>query len=57
MDKNMTKDRIRKNRTFGKGSRKCRRCETHVGLIRKYGLLYCRRCFREIAKDLGFTKY
>ena len=42
---------------FGKGSRKCRRCGTHRAIIRSYDLHICRRCIREIAKDLGFKKY
>ncbi|MBD3228860.1 MAG: 30S ribosomal protein S14 [Candidatus Lokiarchaeota archaeon] len=44
-------------RKFGKGSRVCRRCGSHKGLIRKYGLNLCRRCFRETAEKLGFKKY
>jgi len=44
-------------RKFGKGEIQCRRCKTHRGVIRKYGLYYCRKCMREIAKDLGFRKY
>jgi small subunit ribosomal protein S14 len=44
-------------RTMGKGARTCRRCGTHRAIIRKYGLNICRRCIREIAKDLGFRKY
>jgi small subunit ribosomal protein S14 len=35
----------------------CRRCGSTRGVIRKYGLFYCRRCIREIAKELGFKKY
>ncbi|KIH55088.1 ribosomal protein S14p/S29e [Ancylostoma duodenale] len=31
-------------------------CSNHHGLIRKYGLDMCRRCFREYAKDIGFKK-
>jgi hypothetical protein len=27
------------------------------GIIRKYGLYVSRRCFREVAKDIGFKKY
>ncbi|MBD3254489.1 MAG: 30S ribosomal protein S14 [Candidatus Lokiarchaeota archaeon] len=42
---------------FGKGQRECRRCGTHRGLIRRYGLNICRRCFYEIAKDIGFKRY
>ncbi|MHA1693779.1 MAG: 30S ribosomal protein S14 [Candidatus Helarchaeota archaeon] len=44
-------------RKVGKGSRVCRRCGSHRGLIRRYKLNYCRRCFRETAKKLGFKKY
>ena len=44
-------------RKFGKGSRKCVRCGGFKGIIRKYELMYCRRCFREVAYDLGFRKY
>jgi small subunit ribosomal protein S29e len=47
----------KKNQTFGKGSRKCRMCGTRIGLIRKYGLDMCRRCFREKATTIGFKKY
>lgn len=42
---------------FGKGSRSCRSCFNHNGLIRKYGLNMCRRCFREYADDIGFKIY
>ncbi len=41
----------------GKGARKCRVCGTTRGLIRAHNLYICRRCFREVAKDIGFTKY
>jgi small subunit ribosomal protein S14 len=44
-------------RKFGKGARKCIRCGSLDGIIRRYGLNYCRRCFREIAEKLGFRKY
>lgn len=27
------------------------------GIVRKYGLMYCRRCFREVAPSIGFKKY
>jgi len=48
---------IKKERKFGKGSRRCRRCGSHRGIVSKYGLMYCRRCIREVAKELGFKKY
>jgi len=41
----------------GKGKRKCRICGGCEGLIRKYGLNICRKCFREIGNDIGFRKY
>ncbi|OCT68335.1 hypothetical protein XELAEV_18039634mg [Xenopus laevis] len=43
-------------RKFGQGSRSCRVCSNRHGLIRKYGLNMCRQCFRQYAKDIGFTK-
>jgi small subunit ribosomal protein S14 len=46
-----------KKRTFGAGIRKCRRCGQTNAHIRKYGLNYCRTCFREVAKKIGFRQY
>ncbi|RLN13772.1 hypothetical protein BBJ28_00013585 [Nothophytophthora sp. Chile5] len=43
-------------RNYGKDSRHCRVCKTTRGLIRKYHLNMCRRCFRERANDIGFIK-
>jgi len=45
-----------KKRKFGKNIHKCRKCGRTGGVIRKYGLQYCRQCFREQAKKLGFEK-
>lgn len=45
------------SRNFGKGSRRCRVCNAHQGLIRRYGLIICRRCFRDHADKIGFFKY
>lgn len=39
-----------------KKSRKCRFCDTQRGLIRKYNLYICRRCFKDYAEKLGFKK-
>jgi len=36
---------------------KCRICGRRQALIKKYDLLVCRQCFREVARDLGFEKY
>ena len=44
-------------RKFGKGSRNCRVCGNKSGLIRKYGLMICRKCFREDANLIGFGKF
>jgi small subunit ribosomal protein S14 len=42
---------------FGKANHVCRRCGSTRGVIRKYGLYYCRKCFREVAESIGFKKY
>jgi small subunit ribosomal protein S14 len=49
----LKKDKVK----FGKGSRHCRRCSKRKGLVRRYNLLYCRNCMREVAKEIGFKKY
>ncbi len=41
----------------GKGLRKCRFCGSARALIRSYGMKICRRCFREVAEEIGFRKY
>uniref|UniRef100_A0A0E0MHG7 40S ribosomal protein S29 n=1 Tax=Oryza punctata TaxID=4537 RepID=A0A0E0MHG7_ORYPU len=43
-------------KNYGPGSRVCRVCGNPHGLIRKYGLMCCRQCFRSNAKDIGFIK-
>jgi small subunit ribosomal protein S29e len=43
-------------RKYGPGSRTCRVCGNTHGLIRKYGINMCRRCFREKAVEIGFKK-
>ncbi len=42
---------------FGRGALKCRRCGRYGGIVRRYDLMYCRQCFREVAKGVGFKKY
>ncbi|MFH1056442.1 MAG: 30S ribosomal protein S14 [Candidatus Micrarchaeota archaeon] len=37
--------------------RKCQFCGNVRGLIQKYDLYVCRKCFREKALELGFRKY
>ena len=46
-----------KKRKFGKSVRPCRSCGKTSGVIVKYGLCYCRQCFREEATKLGFRKF
>ena len=47
----------KKKRSCGIDRYKCPRCGSNWGYVSKYGLNICRRCFRNIAKDLGFKKY
>jgi len=35
----------------------CKICGRAQGLIKKYDLVVCRQCFREVARNLGFEKY
>lgn len=46
-----------KSKFKGRGNRKCRFCGTARGLIRKYRLMVCRRCFREVGEEIGFRKF
>jgi len=46
-----------KKRTTGKNLKHCRRCGTPRAHIDSYGLKLCRKCFREIATQIGFKKY
>ncbi len=48
---------IKKQRKIGIGSRSCRKCGRYGAIIRSYGLMYCRQCFREEARKIGFKKY
>ena len=43
-------------RKYGKDSRACRVTGQNDGLIRKYGLMMSRQCFREQANQIGFFK-
>jgi small subunit ribosomal protein S14 len=46
-----------KKRVSGRNATPCRKCGKTNGVINKYSLRYCRQCFREEAKKLGFKKY
>ena len=45
------------SRFKGRGTRKCRFCGNARGIVRRYGLNICRRCFREVGEEVGFRKY
>ena len=40
-----------------KKKRRCRVCGTRAAVISKYRLLVCRRCFKDIAVKIGFSKF
>ncbi|MBI1973516.1 30S ribosomal protein S14 [Candidatus Micrarchaeota archaeon] len=42
---------------IGEKGRYCTRCHRYKGMIHSYGLQLCRRCFREVAENIGFKKY
>lgn len=55
--KKVLKHNTRKERTTGYGKVRCIRCgNMGRSLIRKYDLNICRRCFREVAKEMGWKK-
>ena len=55
--KKYNKYNVPKSRSNGKALYKCERCGTPIAHISKYGISLCRKCFREIAVELGFRKY
>ncbi len=57
MKKKFIKHNAPKERSCGVALRRCRHCGTHRGLINKYGMAICRRCFREVGKEIGFRKF
>lgn len=46
-----------KTRTCGLAKKKCRMCNKVGAHINKYGLHYCRLCFKDVATKLGFKQY
>ncbi len=45
-----------KNKKADDKNLQCTVCKTNRGMIHKYGLHICRRCFREVAHSIGFRK-
>jgi small subunit ribosomal protein S14 len=48
---------VPRQRKFGRSVKRCRRCGQTAAHISKYGLHFCRQCFREVAPKIGFKKY
>jgi len=48
--KTMGKKKIAKN------ERRCRICSSEKGMIHRFGINVCRRCFKDVAEKLGFKK-
>lgn len=48
---------VKKFKKCGRWNRACRICGVKGPIIRKYGLMICRQCFREVADKLGFEKF
>jgi len=46
-----------KDRKTGIAARKCERCGRFGAHLSQYNLNMCRQCFRQIAEEIGFTKY
>jgi len=46
-----------KERSCGLAKKHCSRCGRVGGHISKYGLNFCRHCFREVAQNIGFKKF
>jgi small subunit ribosomal protein S29e len=46
-------------KAYGQGAfwHVCRKCGNNHGLVRKYHMMLCRRCFRENAVAIGFRKF
>jgi len=49
-----SKAQCAKTRKFGWGIQSAELRKKGMGMIRKYDLYYCRHCFREVAKSVGF---
>ena len=46
-----------KERKSGISAKRCERCGRFGAHLKQYNLNLCRQCFREIAVEIGFTKY
>jgi len=55
-NKTTKKNINKKNAKADNKNLQCSVCGNNRGLIHKYGLNICRRCFREAASQIGFRK-
>ena len=53
---NKTKEKSQ-NDKMKKRDRACKMCGTRKGVLQKYNLNVCRRCFKDNADRIGFHKY
>jgi ribosomal protein S14 len=47
----------KKEGKFRKSRIYCRICRNNKGMIHRYGINLCRRCFKDMAEKIGFKKY
>lgn len=55
--KKFTKHSKPKDRKQGIAAQRCKRCGRFGSHLNQYNLHFCRKCFREIAEEIGFNKY
>ena len=48
---------VSKNDKMKKRDSSCKMCGSRKGVISKYNLNICRRCFKDNAERIGFHKY
>jgi small subunit ribosomal protein S14 len=45
-----------RKKKYGRGAGECKMCGRKQGLVRRYHIMFCRQCFREWARKMGFKK-
>lgn len=51
------KQRLKKKFKMDARELRCRVCGNNRGMVHKYGLGMCRKCFKDHAKSIGFEKF
>lgn len=55
---NKKKKDIRKTKRLrGRKDYQCSLCKSTHSILAKYGLVICRKCFRDVGEQIGFRKY